>query len=454
MRLAPFAALGAVAAYVPAYVEYAATSPCSGSPCGTAQKAASIRDIAGLARTAAAEGATLLVLPEYGVTGFYKGTKAEWVIHGYAEELPKARGVPCRDGDDRAVAGLSCIAREQGIALVANIMEWDSSEMRMYNCDIVLDRDGTLVGKYRKMNLWGEAPNVDAASCSPGDFTLADGTRIGVITCADLIYEHPLKDLLARGVRNFVMPAAWSNEMADMQVMAYAQGWSAATGASLVLSNHRRASESGSGIWQAGLPIATTYHPGSDKASVVVGAVPPRSEAGRAPRAPRLALRQHGVGWAFAPLAAGRVCSGGVCCRATATTTQGYVLAALNGDDVDGDMSVSAEVCAVLSCADAGRGCLDFGRQVPGGATEVKLVMEKLGAERLVPEVVASSPDEVEILLVPNSTSNGYLFAETVTGATLAATSAHNLTSVVLYGRRFDRDSLPYRCNDTMEALV
>mmetsp|Transcript_21838 Transcript_21838/g.55799 ORF Transcript_21838/g.55799 Transcript_21838/m.55799 type:complete len:335 (-) Transcript_21838:243-1247(-) len=334
-------------------------------------------------------------------------------------------------------------------------MEWDSSEMRLYNCDVIIDKDGALVGKYRKMNLWGEAPTVDpSTSCSPGDFTLADGTRIGVITCADLIYEHPLKDLLDRGVKNFVMPAAWSNEMADMQVMAYAQGWSAATGASLVLSNHRRNAESGSGIWQAGLPIATTFHPGSDKAAVVVGAVPPHSAAGRQEQAPRLALSLFQSGWAFAPLAAGRVCSGGVCCRATAKDTQGYVLAALNGDDVDGDMSVPAEVCAVLSCADAGRDCLDFGRQVPGGATEVKLVMEKLGAERLVPEVVAASQDQTEILLVPNSTSNGFRFAETATGATLSAASSHNLTSVVLYGRRFDRDTLPYRCDGTTEAVV
>jgi len=43
------------------------------------------------------------------------------------------------------------------------------------------------------------------------------------------------------------MPAAWSDEMAQMQVMAFAQGWSLKHGVTLILSNMRGVGESGSG---------------------------------------------------------------------------------------------------------------------------------------------------------------------------------------------------------------
>ena len=61
--------------------------------------------------------------------------------------------------------------------------------------------------------------------------------------------------------------------MAQMQVLPFAQGWSLRHGATLVVSNHRTAAESGSGVWQAGKALAFTFAPSTAEGGLVVAEV-------------------------------------------------------------------------------------------------------------------------------------------------------------------------------------
>ena len=97
--------------------------------------------------------------------------------------------------------------------------------------------------------------------CPLVSFTPSFNITFGLFTCADLIYPFPAATLAERGIRHFVMPAAWTDEMAQMQVMAFAQGWSLRHNATLVLSNLRTRTGSGSGVWAAGQPLASTFAP-------------------------------------------------------------------------------------------------------------------------------------------------------------------------------------------------
>jgi predicted amidohydrolase len=104
----------------------------------------------------------------------------------------------------------------------------------MYNVDVVFDTDGTFLAKYRKLNLWGESYMSVPQNCPIASFQTGNIT-FGLFTCADLIYSYPALSLVEQGVKasadqscresltpnpasqNFIMPAAWSDEMAQMQ---------------------------------------------------------------------------------------------------------------------------------------------------------------------------------------------------------------------------------------------
>jgi hypothetical protein len=135
-------------AYKAAYVEYTASSPCGGGSCGRQQKAASCAAYAQYISEASNQGADIIVFPEYGITGFSSYPKWSWVSGGYTETIPAPSGrvVPCDDSssypDAPSVVSLSCAAKQHGIAVVANLMAYDGTNM--YNTDIALDTDGNI----------------------------------------------------------------------------------------------------------------------------------------------------------------------------------------------------------------------------------------------------------------------------------------------------------------------
>lgn len=429
------------AAYKAAYVEHYPASPCGAGSCGAAMKAANAQVYASHIAEAARQGADILVFPEYGLTGESSAPKRLWVSGGYTEVIPVPDGsVPCDSGVDApTIVALSCAAREHAIAVVANLMDY--TDGNMYNTDVAFDTDGVLLAKYHKLNMWGE-PNVDVPSdCGEGVFTTTFGVTFGMFTCADVMYQYPTLDLVSKGVTDFVMPAAWSNEMADMQVMGYAQGWSYFHQTNLVLSNLRGGTSSGSGVWFHGEPRATTYNPDYTEGSVHVTDV---SDAGLRASAPQSRVNLTSSSkWFFAPLTEGTVCSGSVCCTVGVSSAagSGWVVAALDGQDEDGGVSWGAQVCAVLPCSQISTECLTYQRPTVA-LHDITLKMSGISqGSAVIPEIVAWS-GQAEVTLDRSAVSFEFL-PETFSVAT---TSNTPLASAVVYGRPLVRDQLPYQC--------
>lgn len=438
------------AAYKAAYVEHIAVSPCGQGSCGKEQNAASVKSYASYAATAAQQGAQIIVFPEYGITGFSSYSKQSWHTGGYTEVFPAPSGiVPCDDANGfsgaPSVVSLSCTAKQHSIAIVANLMEYVGG--KMYNTNVALDTDGTYLAKYHKRNLWGES-NVDAGPAGEQvSFTTSFGATFGMLVCADLIYEHPVLDLVRAGVGNFVMPLAWSNEMGQMQALAYAQGWSAANGVNLILANHRSSSESGSGVLVSGYPASQTYAPSSRAGSVQVADV--SAPAAGAPLAAPLSrfnlTKLSSSGWKYSRLSSGsQTCSGSTCCTVSVTSgsADGYVVAVLDGTDTNDGMTWPAQVCAVLPCSGSGSSaCLNF-QQPTGSLHGVEVQMSGLRDGLCVPEVLATNGNKGEALLAPGATSNGFEFSQQGSGSSVTATSDAALLSAILYSRPFGNDVL------------
>ena len=95
-------------------------------------------------------------------------------------------------------------AASHGIYIVANIYEREAEAV--YNTSVLLDRQGHVAGKYRKVCLPRE--EIDGG-LTPGDsFPVFDTDfgRIGLMTCWDVFFPEPARGLSAKGAEIIFMP--------------------------------------------------------------------------------------------------------------------------------------------------------------------------------------------------------------------------------------------------------
>ena len=137
-----------------------------------------------LAAQAAADGATLIVLPELATTGYTFASREEAYAH--AEPVPEGP----------TVAAWEAFAREHGVHLVGGIAERDG--VRLFDTAVLIAPDG-YVGRYRKTHLW----NQEKLWFTPGDeglpvFETTIG-RIGLLICWDIWFPEVPRLLAQQG---------------------------------------------------------------------------------------------------------------------------------------------------------------------------------------------------------------------------------------------------------------
>lgn len=143
-------------------------------------------------RAAAAEGATLVVLPELIVPGY---TLDEAILERSAETV------------DGATAALwSGLARETGAIVVGGLCERAGGQR--YNAVLGIGPQGVVL-HYRKLHLFAG----ERAVFAPGDLGLpiADtpAGRLGVCVCYDLRFPEIVRVLALRGAEIVCVPSAW-----------------------------------------------------------------------------------------------------------------------------------------------------------------------------------------------------------------------------------------------------
>lgn len=156
-----------------------------------------------LVRAAAADGATLVALPE------------KWSLLGTEEQL--AAGAEPLDG--RAISWARGIARELGIDLVAgSIAERRAGHERIANTSVHVGPDGELQAVYRKIHLFdvevGGTVYRESDGAEPGEeivtSTLDDGTGLGLAVCYDLRFAELFRILALRGALVVTLPSAFT----------------------------------------------------------------------------------------------------------------------------------------------------------------------------------------------------------------------------------------------------
>lgn len=165
----------------------------------TADREANIaKSIAGI-RKAAAEGAQLVVLQELHCGLYFCQTED-------TEQFDLAEPIP---GPSTGTFGK--LAKELGIVLVTSLFERRAPGL-YHNTAVVLEKDGSIAGKYRKMHIPDDPGYYEKFFFTPGDlgFEPIDTSvgRLGVLVCWDQWYPEGARLMALAGAELLIYPTA------------------------------------------------------------------------------------------------------------------------------------------------------------------------------------------------------------------------------------------------------
>jgi N-carbamoylputrescine amidase len=150
-------------------------------------------------RVAAASGAEIVCLPEL-FRSTYFCQREDHSFFALAESVPGP-----------TTEELGRVAKELGVAIIAGLFE-KRAEGLYHNTAAVIDADGSLVGKYRKMHIPDDPLFYEKFYFAPGDLGFQAFqirfAKIGVLVCWDQWYPEAARLTALRGANIVFYPTA------------------------------------------------------------------------------------------------------------------------------------------------------------------------------------------------------------------------------------------------------
>ena len=163
--------------------------------CALGEVAANIRKMGEFAERAKAAGADMVVFPEMSDIGY---------------SMPVIQETATR-WNEGAVPELQRCARSHRIAIVCGVSEREGD--RIYNSQVVIDAQGEIIAKYRKMHLF-TAGSVDEHACFESGVELASFAQSGLNFAPSICYDLRFPEVYraqatAGGANVFLISSAW-----------------------------------------------------------------------------------------------------------------------------------------------------------------------------------------------------------------------------------------------------
>ena len=184
----------------------------------TADIPANIQKLQDNIRKAAAMGAELVVLQELH-NGLYFCQTENTELFNQAEPIP---------GPSTETFGK--LAKDLGIVLVLSLFERRAPGL-YHNTAVVLEKDGSIAGKYRKMHIPDDPAYYEKFYFTPGDlgFEPIDTSvgRLGVLVCWDQWYPEAARLMAMRGAEMLIYPTAigWESTDTDEEKKSQLNAW-------------------------------------------------------------------------------------------------------------------------------------------------------------------------------------------------------------------------------------
>lgn len=171
-----------------------------------------------------ASPADIIVFPEGTLNSQHQGI-----------ELPDPSDniIPCYQDDMHpALINISCSAIRTQKYVVINLTEKkstamvDSEEITLYyNSNVVFDREGRVISRYRKFNLFGETGISVPEKPDISYFTTDFNVTFGHFICFDLLFKTPALEL-PYSVTDIVYPTMWFSELPFLTAVQAQTMWS------------------------------------------------------------------------------------------------------------------------------------------------------------------------------------------------------------------------------------
>lgn len=167
---------------------------------------------------AAADGAQLVLLQELHNGPYFCQRQAP-------EEFDRAEAIPGPTSER-----LGAAAKRLGIVIVASLFERRAAGL-YHNTAVVLERDGSLVGKYRKMHIPDDPGYLEKFYFTPGDLGFhpiqTSVGKLGVLVCWDQWYPEAARLMALAGADVLLYPTAigWDVRDSETERRNQRQAW-------------------------------------------------------------------------------------------------------------------------------------------------------------------------------------------------------------------------------------
>lgn len=193
-----------------------------------------------------------------------------------AIELPDSIITPCTSTnpdyeDDNLLKVISCSARQHNRYVIINVItkakcpdiemianddprncdDENKDGFSYYNTNVVFDRVGAVISRYRKFHLFREnlnKPYKPELVTFETDF----GVTFGHFVCFDILFRFPAAELARRyNVTDFVTTSKWFSELPFLTAVQTQQSWAHSFDVNLLAAgaNFPRVASTGSGIY-------------------------------------------------------------------------------------------------------------------------------------------------------------------------------------------------------------
>ncbi|XP_049879633.1 vanin-like protein 1 isoform X4 [Pectinophora gossypiella] len=232
---------------------------------------------------AAQQGADIVVFPEMTLT---RGSAVPVPIYTTLKDHP----VPALRPDlyNEHLVTISAAARANDIYVVINIQEEldctkdrgeECPEQKEYkfNTNVVFNRTGAVIDRYRKINLFGEFTRTPALKPDLGIFTTDFGVTFGHFICFDLMFQVPAIQVVDKyNLTDIIFPTMWFSELPYLTAVQIQEAYAYAMNVNFLGAgaNNVRVGSAGSGIYSGKAGALVSTMPGLPTTLLMVSRVP------------------------------------------------------------------------------------------------------------------------------------------------------------------------------------
>ena len=159
-------------------------------------------------RELASQGAELIVLQELH-NGLYFCQTEDTAVFDQAETIPGP-----------STESFGHLAKELGVVIVLSLFEKRAAGL-YHNTAVVLEKDGTMAGKYRKMHIPDDPAYYEKFYFTPGDLGFhpieTSVGKLGVLVCWDQWYPEAARMMALAGAEILIYPTAIGYESSDKE---------------------------------------------------------------------------------------------------------------------------------------------------------------------------------------------------------------------------------------------